>query len=220
MIRPRRALRLQIDTHTVGSSKGSLWWTIAMEAHMVQPIFLAFLEQIQPFLLISRRKARLRKATVLHGATQEQGTLVNKHLAISDADLPETYERLHHILASLNSQSIEVRMKLVPHFNIRIDRKFGRNLIPHCIHRAATNHLSSFRTKRISQRHIHHILIQWHQLQPIRMVFQQHLYPTHLLPFRSSRNQSAILIRIRQGYLDTVHLHADTLHIQFLPLCL
>ena len=44
MVGPRRTLGLQIDAYTVGSDKGSLWRTIAVETHMVQTILLALAE--------------------------------------------------------------------------------------------------------------------------------------------------------------------------------
>ena len=48
VIRPRRPLRLQIETYTVGSGKGCFRWTIAVETHMVQSIGFALAEDLQP----------------------------------------------------------------------------------------------------------------------------------------------------------------------------
>ena len=48
VVRPRRPLGLQIDTQFVGSGESSLWRTIGMEPHMVQPIRLDLREDTGP----------------------------------------------------------------------------------------------------------------------------------------------------------------------------
>ena len=69
MIRPRRTFRLQVDTHTVCCRKSRLGRTVAMKAHVVETILLAFLEDTHPLVLIGWGKTRLRETAVLHGAT-------------------------------------------------------------------------------------------------------------------------------------------------------
>ena len=78
VVRPRRSFGLQIDAHAVGSSKGRLRWTVAVETDVVQSVLLTFLEDAQPLSLVGRRIARLGKAAVLYRAAQKEWAVVDQ----------------------------------------------------------------------------------------------------------------------------------------------
>ena len=120
VIGPRGSLGLQVDAHLVGSGKGSLGRTIAVEAHVIQPVLLTLTEDGQPRVHVGRRIARFREAAVLDRTTQEERTAVEHELAPLDADVAQADVGLVEIVASLNGETIEIRMELVPNRQVEV----------------------------------------------------------------------------------------------------
>ena len=201
MVRPRRSFGLQVDAHLVGSLEGSVGRTVAMEAHMVEAVILAFPEHLQPLLLVGGRIARLGEAAVLHGATQEQRPAVDLHLPSLDADVAQANSGLIDIFASLNGEQIEVGVELVPRLNekgflqvavlisVAIDRK-GE------LHLAGTSHidiyvfylLASLTVGNGLQAGTHKIVEERHEADKGHMVFKLYL---HLERLQVVRGQDA-----------------------------
>ena len=114
VIRPRGAFWLQVDTHLVGSSKGSLRRAIAMKAHVVQSVLLDFAEDFNPRGLVRRRVARLGEAAVLDRSTKKELPSVNIYLPATDADVAKSEDDLVVIVACLQNQLVEVGIELIP----------------------------------------------------------------------------------------------------------
>ena len=70
VVRPRRALWLEIEAKFVGGSKGSLRRTIGVEAHVVQAVLLQLGEDAHPRRLVGGRITRLWETTILHRTTK------------------------------------------------------------------------------------------------------------------------------------------------------
>ena len=118
MIRPRRTFRLQVHTHTVGSSKSRLGGTVAMEAHMVEAILLALLEDTHPLVLIGWGETCLWKTAVLHRATQKERTVIDIELTSLSLYLAQAELCFIDRLTSFYRQAIQIRMELIPEFHI------------------------------------------------------------------------------------------------------
>ena len=218
MIRPRGSLWLQVDTHPVGSEEGSLWRTVAMEAHMVQTILLTFHEDLHPRLLVSWRITRLWEAAVLYRSSQEYRNIVDKHLTALDANLPESHQRLEDILASRDSQMIEVRMMLVPEFDILTQGNIYCQFIAFSIHGSVYQRLASLRSYRLIELATHIIVVKGEYPQTIDMVLQHHGHTAYRHLDLFTLYMLATYPSARQGNLGTVHLDRYAFDVQLLPL--
>ena len=118
MVWPRRSFGLQIDTHLIGSTEGSIRGTIAVETDMVDAILLTLAENTQPLSLVGRGITRFWEEAVLHRATQEQRIAVDIELAPLDGDVAQTEQFLIDSRARLDSQLVEFRMELIPQLHI------------------------------------------------------------------------------------------------------
>ena len=114
VIRPRRSLGLQVETHLVCSGKGGFGRTIAVEAHVVQSVLATFLKDAQPRSLIGGRIARLGEATVLHRSTHPDGLAIEIELAPLYADVADAEGYLPLVITYIYVQSVQMGMKLVP----------------------------------------------------------------------------------------------------------
>ena len=122
MIGPRRTLRLQIEAHLIGSSKGRLGWTIAVESHVVQAIGLTLPEDLQPRLLIHRGITRLGEATVLYRSAQPDGSVVDIDLSSLHADIPHTEGGLVIVAAHTHTDAVDLREKFIPDSHLMSQR--------------------------------------------------------------------------------------------------
>ena len=201
VVGPRRSFGLQVEAQLVGSLEGGVGRTVAVEAHVVQTVVLALLENLQPLFLVGGRIARLGEAAVLHGATQEQRPAVNLHLPSLDADVAQANSGLIDIFASLNGEQIEMGVELVPRLNekgflqvailisVAIDRK-GE------LHLASTSHidiyvfylLASLTVGNGLQAGTHKIVEERHEADKGHMVLKLYL---HLERLQIVRGQDA-----------------------------
>ena len=143
MIRPRRTFGLKIETRQVSSHKSRFRGTIAMEAHMVEPIRFASLKHLHPRLHIGWRVARVGEVAVLHRTTQENLFTIQIEHLIFYFHLTHAKHGFFPISLPIRSphfylQSIQLRMELIP----------KKHIIPHlksdvtiyCLH-VTQNHL-------------------------------------------------------------------------------
>ena len=114
MIGPRRTFGLQIEAYLVCCGKGSLWRTIAMEAHVVQSILTTLLKDAQPRSLIGGRITRLREATVLHRSTHPDGLAVEIELTPLDADVADSETQREWSAVITHLPRVEIGVELAP----------------------------------------------------------------------------------------------------------
>ena len=114
MIRPRRSLGLQVETHLVCSSKGGFGRTIAVEAHVVQSILATLLKDAQPRSLIGGRITRLGEATVLHRSTHPDGFSIEVELTALYADVTDSETQRKWSAVIIHLPRVEIGMELTP----------------------------------------------------------------------------------------------------------
>ena len=128
MIGPRRTLRLQIEAYLVGSGKGCLRGTIAMETHMVQTIRLTLPEYLQPRFLIHGGIACLGETAVLHRSAHPDRTAVDHDLPPINTDTTHTKRCLIVIMAHTHANTIKLREELIPDRHLLTQRHHERGL--------------------------------------------------------------------------------------------
>ena len=114
VIGPRGAFRLQVNAHLVGSGKGCLGRTIAVEAHVVQAVLLDLAEDFHPRILVCGWITRLWETAVLHRTAQEERTSVDIQLASFNTDFAQSEDKPVVIVACLQNQLVESRAELIP----------------------------------------------------------------------------------------------------------
>ena len=114
VVRPRRTFWLEVETHFISCCKSRIRRTIGMESHMVETVFLTFSEDTEPRCLIRRRVTRLREATILHRASQEDRMTVQNNLPSIHQDLTHSKGCFIIIITYADTNAIEIGMELVP----------------------------------------------------------------------------------------------------------
>ena len=90
MIGPRRSFGLQIKTNLVGSYKCGFGWTIWMEPHCIEAIFLALRKDAFPRFYIGRRITSFRKAAVADSASYLHHFVIEQDVSSFNAYLSHT----------------------------------------------------------------------------------------------------------------------------------
>ena len=114
VVRPRRTFWLEVETHFISCCKSRIRRTIGMKSHMVETVFLTFSEDTEPRCLIRRRVTRLREATILHRASQEDRMTVQDNLPSIHQDLTHAKGCFIIIITYADTNAIEIGMELVP----------------------------------------------------------------------------------------------------------
>ena len=205
MIGPRGSLRLQEDAHPVGCRKGCLGRTVAVEAHMVQPILLALAEDAQPLLLVSRRIARLRKAAVLHRATQVERSVVEQDVPVGHPDVAQSDGGLIDIITGPHRELIEKGLHLIPEqaaVNGDVERQ---NIVSGLLSIRQAALLPVVAGEGLQLYH-HPIVVGRHDAQPVDMILQLHLDAQRaLLDIRTQAHMPDVQLLPLCLQLDTPH---------------
>ena len=90
MIGPRRSFRLQIETNLVSSYKCGFGWTIRMEPHCIETIFLTFRKDAFPGFYIGGRITRFRKTAVANSASYLHHFVIEQDISSFNAYLSHT----------------------------------------------------------------------------------------------------------------------------------
>ena len=114
VIWPRWTFGLEIETEAVSSHESSFWWAIAMEAHVVETVFLADAEDAFPRGGVGGRETCLGETTVLDGATKVDGLSVEQDVTSLNGYLAEAEGNADGLALIVDGGGVELRMVLTP----------------------------------------------------------------------------------------------------------
>ena len=118
VVGPRRPLGLKVETEAIGSHEGGFRRTIAVEAHVVQAVVLAFADDTLPRGGVGGREARLGETAVLDGAAQVDTLAVQEYVATADGHLAEAEGDTYGLSFEGEDGGVELGVMFAPRLGI------------------------------------------------------------------------------------------------------